>query len=112
QQTGTNDPLYDWELARAHYEMESYREALKYYEKAYTNLNQNGDFLKEYGYFLIEEGRTSEAIPVFESYLQIEPSDVEVYEFVERLKLDEPTHLGMINHCQISMGGLLVMQAP
>ncbi|HLR79973.1 MAG TPA: tetratricopeptide repeat protein [Bacillota bacterium] len=88
QQTGTNDPLYDWELARAHYEMESYREALKYYEKAYTNLNQNGDFLKEYGYFLIEEGRTSEAIPVFESYLQIEPSDVEVYEFVERLKLD------------------------
>ncbi|HEX6593466.1 MAG TPA: tetratricopeptide repeat protein [Bacillota bacterium] len=87
QQIGANDPLYDWELARAYYEIEQYDRALKHYEKAYTNLNHNSEFLKEYGYFLIEEGKTTAGISVFESYVTIVPSDIEVCEYIQRLKL-------------------------
>ncbi|RDW19065.1 hypothetical protein CWR48_08425 [Oceanobacillus arenosus] len=82
-----DDALYEWELARAYNEIESYDHALKHYQEAYNNLSQDSDFVKEYGYFLTEEGRTEEAIPIFDSYLLLQPLDVEVEEFVNRLKL-------------------------
>src|SRR5699024_5826872 len=53
--TGGSDPLYEWELARAYNEQELYKDALNAYKKAYNNLNQDSDFLKEYAYFLSEE---------------------------------------------------------
>lgn len=84
--TGANDPLYEWELARAFVETESYNNALKHYNEAYNNLKQDSDFLKEYGYFLIEEGRTNEAISIFEDYLTQQPLDVEIEEYLDRLK--------------------------
>src|SRR5690606_30476673 len=60
KETGGEDPLYDWELARAFNEIESYNDALNYYQEAYNSLQHDNDFLKEYGYFLMEEGRNSE----------------------------------------------------
>ncbi|HLR08128.1 MAG TPA: tetratricopeptide repeat protein [Bacillota bacterium] len=86
QQSGAQDPLYEWELARAHREIESYADALKHYREAYNTLNKDSDFLKEYAYFLVEEGRMDAAIPVFESYLQLEPLDSETEEYLARLK--------------------------
>jgi len=83
---GANDPLYEWELARAFVETESYKNALKHYTEAYNSLNQDSEFLKEYGYFLIEEGRMREAISILESYLIQQPLDMEVEEYLERLK--------------------------
>src|SRR5699024_7040413 len=62
QQSGAQDPLYEWELARAHREIESYADALKHYREAYNTLNKDSDFLKEYAYFLVEEGRMDAAI--------------------------------------------------
>ncbi|MEW9674721.1 tetratricopeptide repeat protein [Lentibacillus sp. L22] len=87
--TGANDPLYEWELARAYNETESYKNALNHYQEAYNSLNKDSEFLKEYAYFLTEEGRIAEALPIFRAYLQYQPEDYEVEEFYNRL--DEET---------------------
>ncbi|GGJ85583.1 TPR repeat-containing protein YpiA [Lentibacillus kapialis] len=86
---GANDPLYEWELARAYNELESYNNALKHYQEAYNSLKQDSDFLKEYGYFLTEEGRIDNAIQIFKAYLDLQPMDPEIEAFVQRLKHPE-----------------------
>lgn len=86
KEMGADDPLYEWELARAYNEIESYDNALNHYREAYNRLNQDSDFMKEYGYFLTEEGRTAEAISVFETYLVMQPLDAEIEDFLGRLK--------------------------
>lgn len=86
KKSGADDSLYDWELARAFREMESYNDALNHYREAYNNLQQDSEFLKEYGYFLIEEGRISNGIEILQSYLKLEPLDSEIEEYVMRLK--------------------------
>lgn len=83
---GASDPLYEWELARAYSETELYENALKHYQEAYNTLNHDSDFLKEYGYFLTEEGRIDTAIEVFDLYLKQQPLDADVDEYVQRLK--------------------------
>lgn len=87
--TGSADPLYDWELARAYREEELNDEALASYRDAYLNLYEDTDFLKEYGFFLTEEGRTAEAIAVFKKYLEILPHDYTVEEFLYRLESED-----------------------
>jgi len=86
KQAGANDPLYDWELARAYCEEECFQEAHKAYEDASIHLMHDRDFLKEYGYFLIEEGLHKKAIPILEKYIKLEPTDEETISFLERLK--------------------------
>ncbi|WP_087971524.1 tetratricopeptide repeat protein [Oceanobacillus rekensis] len=86
KKTDADDPLYDWELARAFNEIESFDDALKYYQEAYNSLNQDSDFLKEYGYFLTEDGRIKEAIPIFESYVSLQPLDEDAEAYLYRLK--------------------------
>lgn len=86
---GASDPLYDWELARAYRELgnaSSDEKALRHYTEAYNMLKVDLEFLKEFGYFLTETGKVTKAISIFESYLELEPSDTEVEEFVVRLK--------------------------
>lgn len=83
---GAHDPLYDWELARAYNENESFSEAYKYYAEAYNNLQQDSEFLKEFGYFLVEDSKIKQAINVLESYVQLEPLDSEIEDYVDRLK--------------------------
>ncbi|MRG86395.1 tetratricopeptide repeat protein [Salinibacillus xinjiangensis] len=82
---GEGDPLYQWELARANYELEEFDLALNNYHEAYNAFTSDADFLKEYGYFLVEEGRMDEAYQVLSKYMTIEPSDTEVEEFLLRL---------------------------
>ncbi|GAB4073583.1 tetratricopeptide repeat protein [Barrientosiimonas marina] len=91
QDTEATDPLYEWELARAYNELESYQNALTHYQEAYNHLNQDSDFLKEYGYFLTEEGRIETALQIFEAYLAIQPMDADIEEYVERLKDTQDT---------------------
>ncbi|MRH42410.1 tetratricopeptide repeat protein [Aquibacillus halophilus] len=86
---GEEDANYNWELAKAYNEIESYDDALNHYKDAYNNFKDDTDFLKEYGYFLIEEGRIDEAKATFSRYLTIEPTDNEVAEYVSRLKQNE-----------------------
>jgi len=89
KRNGADDSLYDWELASAYNNLESYEEALNAYRTAYDTLNKDSDFLKDYGYFLTEEGRMKEAISIFEQYLEQQPLDSDIHEYVERLKLSE-----------------------
>lgn len=86
QSAGSEEPLYDWELARAYNEEEAYEKALQSYKKAYVNLSDDSDFLKEYGYFLMEEGLAQEAIPVFKQYLGHHPDDYTIEEYLVRLE--------------------------
>lgn len=83
---GAIDPLYDLELARAYNELESYGKAAKFYKEASHQLKDDSLFLKEYGYFLAEDGQLEKAIEVLEDYLQFEPSDVETIDQLERFK--------------------------
>lgn len=83
--TGSDDSIYDWELARAYNELEDYAEAAKYYQEAYVVLDKDSDFLKEYGYFLIEDGKKEDGLALLKAYLQIIPEDAETLEYVERM---------------------------
>ncbi|MEN1969160.1 tetratricopeptide repeat protein [Lentibacillus sp. N15] len=85
KKTGASDPLYEWELARAYNETDSYKNALNHYQEAYNTLNKDSEFLKEYAYFLTEEGRIADALPIFKAYLYEQPEDYEVEEFYHRL---------------------------
>ncbi len=85
KQAGATDPLYDWELAKAYNEEEQYKEALKAYKEASLGLPDDSDFLKEYGYFLTEEGLMKDAIQTLTKYIAIEPLDEDVIAYLERL---------------------------
>lgn len=82
---GEEDAAFHWELAKAYAETEQFQQALDNYKKSYPDLREDADFLKEYGYFLVEEGHIRQAILVFNQYLAIEPSDDEVEAYLERL---------------------------
>ncbi|ENH97332.1 hypothetical protein J416_04938 [Gracilibacillus halophilus YIM-C55.5] len=78
--------IFHWELAQALNEQEQFSDALIAYQTAYNTLEADVDFLKDYGYFLVEEGRIDEAIRIFESYIKLEPSDFDIQQYVDRLK--------------------------
>ncbi|MBN8234672.1 tetratricopeptide repeat protein [Halobacillus kuroshimensis] len=82
---GEEDPHYLWELALALEEEERFKEAYEQYSQAYLSLKEDTDFLKSYGYFLIEDGRREEGVRVFKEYLAIDPADTEIEDFVKRL---------------------------
>ncbi|MEQ6388878.1 tetratricopeptide repeat protein [Bacillaceae bacterium S4-13-58] len=82
---GEEDPLYFWERARAYQRLEEYSYALNDYTEAYNSLKEDLEFLKEYGYFLLEEGKLNMASQILRSYLENEPTDMEVHELVERI---------------------------
>lgn len=83
---GEEDGYYKWELAKAYEAEETYDLALKYYQEANNDFKDDSDFLKAYGYFLVEEGMREEAIQIFTRYLSIDPSDVEIESYLARLK--------------------------
>lgn len=83
--SGATDPLYDWELAKAYKEEEQYKDALKAYKEASVGLLDDTEFLKEYGYFLVEEGFIPDAIHILKRYVDLEPLDEEVITYIERL---------------------------
>lgn len=85
KKAGATDPLYDWELAKAYNKEEQYKEALKAYKEASFGLPNDSEFLKEYGYFLMEEGLVKEAIQTLTKYIEIEPLDEDVLTYLERL---------------------------
>jgi len=85
KQMGVNEPLYDWELAKSYVQLEYYDKALRLYEEVYPLLQHDEQFLQEYAYFLVEEGKIDDAVIIFEKYLTIVPDDFETDSFVKRL---------------------------
>ncbi|KKI88777.1 hypothetical protein WQ54_30175 [Bacillus sp. SA1-12] len=83
---GEEDPQFEWNLARAYHQKEEYTQALNHYQLAYNSFKDQRDFLYEYGYFLIEEGRRKEAKEVFGRILRQDPSNVEIGEILLQLE--------------------------
>ncbi|MCE4047223.1 MULTISPECIES: tetratricopeptide repeat protein [Bacillaceae] len=83
------EPQLLWDGAKALQGIENYSEALNKYQEAYTFFKELPDFLYDYGYFLLEEGKRQEAAEVFSSLLEKDPSNEEFIEIVQRLTSGE-----------------------
>jgi tetratricopeptide (TPR) repeat protein len=79
------EPQLMWDAAIAHHKTENYLQALNKYERAYTFFKNNNDFLEDYGYFLMEEGKSKEAAEIFSELLKEDPSNEEYLSVLERL---------------------------
>lgn len=79
------EPRLLWDAAIAYQQLEEYSQALNKYDSAYTFFKEQPDFLSDYGYFLIEEGKRAEAAEVFNTLIKIEPNNLEYQDIVQRL---------------------------
>ena len=79
------EPRLLWDAAIAYEQLEEYSLALNKYNHAYTFFKEQPDFLSDYGYFLIEEGKTTDAIEVFNKLIKLEPDNLEYRDMIERL---------------------------
>jgi tetratricopeptide (TPR) repeat protein len=79
------EPQLLWDAAIALQKTENYLEALNKYKRAYTFFKNNTDFQEDYGYFLMEEGKTKEAAEIFNELLKEDPSNEEYLSVLERL---------------------------
>lgn len=78
-----DNPYASWNLAQAYNELEDFNAARTFYKQAYEDLAHEPDFLKSYGLFLREDGQLESARAILTSYLQLEPSDLEVQSLLE-----------------------------
>ncbi|NRD80566.1 tetratricopeptide repeat protein [Bacillus sp. BRMEA1] len=79
------EPQLLWDSALAYQRIEDYSKALDKYETAYNFFKNNQDFLQDYGYFLMEEGKSSRAAEIFKQLLEEDPSNTEYMDLLERL---------------------------
>ncbi|ETI66490.1 tetratricopeptide repeat protein [Neobacillus vireti] len=79
------EPQFLWDSAHSFQKLEKYSYALDKYESAYTFFKNNEAFLLDYGYFLIEEGKTDRAAEIFKQLLIEDPTNVEFIEILDRL---------------------------
>lgn len=82
------EPQLLWDAAIAYQNIEEYSKALNKYQLAYTFFKQQPDFLSEYGYFLIEEGKREEAAEIFNTLIKLEPGNEEYQDVLQRLTDD------------------------
>lgn len=83
------EPQLHWDAAKAFHGIEKYSEALNKYQLAYTFFKELPDFLYDYGYFLLEEGKRKDAAEIFNMLLQTDPSNEEYIEILQRLTDNE-----------------------
>ncbi len=82
------EPQLLWDAAVAYQNNEEFSEALNKYQLAYTFFKQQPDFLSDYGYFLIEEGKREEAAEIFNTLIKLEPGNEEYLDVLQRLTDD------------------------
>jgi len=90
---GGADPLYDWKIAQGYNELEQYNKAKALYDEVYFHLENDSDFLKEYGFFLIEDGSITEGANVLRNYIEQKPDDVETIAFLERIHFSNDSEI-------------------
>ncbi|NMD70326.1 tetratricopeptide repeat protein [Bacillus sp. DNRA2] len=78
------EPQLLWDEAVAYQHLEQYPDALNKYQLAYTYFKEDKEFLKDYGYFLIEEGKSAKAVEIFSELLKFDPTNTEYLELIER----------------------------
>lgn len=79
------EPQLLWDEAVAYQHIEDFSQALNKYQLAYTFFKDNKEFLTDYGYFLIEEGKMTEAAEIFSKLVKKEPGNEEFRELFDRL---------------------------
>ena len=79
------EPQLLWDSALAFDKLEEYSNALDKYESAYTFFKNNEAFLNDYGYFLIEEGKTDLAAEIFKQLQKGDPTNGEYADLLDRL---------------------------
>ncbi|MBT2677722.1 tetratricopeptide repeat protein [Bacillus sp. ISL-35] len=79
------EPQILWDAAIAYQHIEDYSQALNKYQLAYTFFKDNKEFLSDYGYFLIEEGKMDDAAEILSMLVEKEPGNEEFREMLERL---------------------------
>lgn len=62
-------------VAKAHANLEQFTEAAQFYAEAYRDHDEDANFLEEYAYFLLEEGRRNDAKAVVAKLIALDPSD-------------------------------------
>jgi tetratricopeptide (TPR) repeat protein len=82
------EPKLLWDAAIAFHKIEKYALASNKYESAYTFFKDNDLFLTDYGYFLMEEGKRTEAAEIFKQLLKNDPTNEEYLDLLERLGLE------------------------
>lgn len=85
EESGIEEPQMIWDEARVLQQLEKYSQSLNKYQLAYTFLKNDEEFLSDYGYFLLEEGKREEAAELFSMLLKKDPTNVEYEELVQRL---------------------------
>lgn len=83
---GEEEPQINWDLAKAYEGLEQYNHALKQYRIAYTYFKNHQEFLLEFGQFLVEEGLRGEAVEVYKHLIEMDPSNDEWQDLIERLQ--------------------------
>lgn len=79
------EPQILWDEAVAYQQIEDFSQSLNKYQLAYTFFKDNKEFLTDYGYFLIEEGKIADAAEIFSKLVEKEPGNEEFRELLERL---------------------------
>lgn len=90
---GGADPYYDWELAKAYNELEQYDKANESYQEAYFHLVDDAEFLKDYGFFLIEDGKIETGRKLLTNYVEKHPEDLETIAFLERIHFSNDSEI-------------------
>ncbi len=79
------DSRFYWAQALAYNEIEEYVKAGENFEKAYAYFDDRIDFLKDYIYFLREDGQWKKLNEVIDKYLQLNPEDLDILQMREDL---------------------------
>lgn len=78
------EPQFLWDLANAYNKLEKFSDALDKYESAYNFFKNNETFLQDFGYFLIEEGKTDRAAEIFKQLQKNDPTNEEYLDLLVR----------------------------
>ena len=70
-------------LAEAYERLELYEKAYEFYKLAYTEHKEDAPFLEKYLYFLLEEGKRTEALEVVSILQKLQPENSEWFEMLE-----------------------------
>lgn len=74
--------------AEAYENLELYDRAYEFYRLAYNDFKEDATFLEKYVYFLLEEGKRSEAKEVLGQLINIQPGEPEWQEKLETLEFE------------------------
>lgn len=78
------DALYPF-IGEAYANLEQYDRAYEFYRLAYTEFKEDATFLEKYVYFLLEDGKRTEAREIVEQLIALHPGEPQWEEMLESL---------------------------